>query len=44
MLRRAIKMDPANYQAHYLLGQVLIEGGKADEGRRMLEESQKLRN
>ena len=44
MLRRAIKMDPANYQAHYMLGQVLIESGKIGEGRRMLEESQKLRD
>jgi len=44
MLRRAIKMDPANYQAHYILGQVLIQAGKAEEGRRMLEESQKLRD
>ena len=43
MLRRAIKMDPNNYQAHYMLGQVLTQGGKADEGRKMLEESQKLR-
>jgi tetratricopeptide (TPR) repeat protein len=44
MLRRAIKMDPANYQAHYMLGQVLIEAGKTEEGRKMLEESQKLRD
>jgi tetratricopeptide (TPR) repeat protein len=44
MLRRAIKMDPANYQAHYMLGQVLIEAGKIEEGRKMLEESQKLRD
>jgi len=43
MLRRAVKMDPANYQAHYILGQVLIDAGKPEEGRRMLEESQKLR-
>lgn len=43
MLRRAIKMDPGNYQAHYMLGQVLLQAGKSDEGRRMLEESQKLR-
>ena len=43
MLRRAIKMDPANYQAHYSLGQVLVKAGKAEEGRKMLEESQKLR-
>lgn len=44
MLRRAIKMDPGNYQAHYMLGQVLIAAGNAEEGRRMLEESQKLRD
>ncbi|MGA2196446.1 MAG: tetratricopeptide repeat protein [Bryobacteraceae bacterium] len=44
MLRRAIRMDPANYQAHYMLGQVLIQAGKTEEGRRMLEESQKLRD
>jgi tetratricopeptide (TPR) repeat protein len=43
MLRRAIKMDPGNYQAHYLLGQVLMQMGKTEEGRKMLEESQKLR-
>ena len=43
MLRRAIKMDPANYQAHYSLGQVLLKAGHSDEGRKMLEESQKLR-
>jgi tetratricopeptide (TPR) repeat protein len=44
MLRRAIKMDPANYQAHYMLGQVLMQAGKTEEGRKMLGESQKLRN
>jgi hypothetical protein len=27
-----------------MLGQVLIQAGKAEEGRRMLEESQKLRD
>jgi tetratricopeptide (TPR) repeat protein len=44
MLRRAIKLDPMNYQAHYMLGRVLMEAGKTEEGRKMLEESQKLRN
>jgi tetratricopeptide (TPR) repeat protein len=43
MLRRAMKMDPANFQAHYMLGQVLIEAGRTEEGRKMLEQSQKLR-
>ena len=43
MLRRAIKMDPVNYQATYSLGQVLLKQGKAEEGRKTLEESQKLR-
>jgi hypothetical protein len=27
-----------------MLGQVLMQAGKTEEGRRMLEESQKLRN
>jgi tetratricopeptide (TPR) repeat protein len=43
MLRRAIRMDPGNFQAHYVLGQVLMEAGKMEEGRKVLEESQKLR-
>ena len=43
MLRRAIKLDPGNYQAHYVLGQVLLKAGKSEEGRKMLEESQRLR-
>ena len=43
MLFRSIKMDPANYQAHYSLGQVLLKQGKTEEGRKMLEESQTLR-
>jgi tetratricopeptide (TPR) repeat protein len=43
MLRRAIRMDPGNYQAHYILGQVLMDAGKTEEGRKVLEESQKLR-
>ncbi len=43
MLRRALKIDPANYQANYLLGQVLVQAGKTEEGRRLLEQSQKLR-
>jgi len=44
MLRHAIKIDPANYQARYMLGQILTQAGKAEEGRKMLEESQKLRD
>jgi tetratricopeptide (TPR) repeat protein len=44
MLRHAIKMDPANYQARYMLGQILTQAGKIEEGRKMLEESQKLRD
>jgi tetratricopeptide (TPR) repeat protein len=43
MLRRALKLDPANYQAHYMLGQVLVQAGKTEEGRKLLEESQKMR-
>jgi tetratricopeptide (TPR) repeat protein len=43
MLKRAVRLDPLNYQAHYMLGQVLMEAGKTEEGRKVLEESQKLR-
>lgn len=44
MLRQAVRMDPANYQAHYMLGQVLVQAGKTDEGKRMIEQSQTLKN
>jgi tetratricopeptide (TPR) repeat protein len=43
MLRQAIRMDPQNYSAHYLLGQTLMQAGKDEEGRRMLERSRQLR-
>lgn len=42
-LRHAIALDPRNYSAHYLLGQTLVQAGKGEEGRQMLEESQKLK-
>lgn len=44
MLREAIRFDPQNYSAHYLLGQALTQAGKAEEGRKMLDRSQQLRN
>ncbi len=43
MLRQAIRIDPQNYSAHYMLGQTLMQQGKTDEGRKILELSQKLR-
>jgi tetratricopeptide (TPR) repeat protein len=43
MLRRAIQIDPRNYSAHYMLGQTLIQEGKSDEGRKMLELSRDMR-
>jgi Flp pilus assembly protein TadD len=43
MLRQAIRMDPNNYSAHYLLGQTLMQAGKTEEGRKMLQQSQQLR-
>ncbi len=38
MLRRAVKTS-----AHYLLGQLLVQTGHAEEGREMMRRSQDLR-
>ena len=43
MLRQAIRMDPQNSSAHYLLGRTLIQAGRPEEGRILLERSQQLR-
>ena len=43
MLRRSLQMDPQNASANYLLGQVLMQTGRADEARKLLERSQQLR-
>ncbi len=43
ILRRALVIDPRNYSAMYLLGQTLINEGKKDEGRDVLEKSKALR-
>ena len=42
MLRRAIEYDPNNKAAHYLLGQLLQQTGRAEEARRELEIAEKL--
>ena len=42
MLRQAIRLDPQNQSAHYLLGQTLVQAGRTEEGRKLLEKSQQL--
>lgn len=43
ILRRALALDPRNYSATYLLGQTLMNEGKKDEGRQVLEKLKTLR-
>ncbi len=43
ILRRALIIDPRNYSATYLLGQTLMNEGKKDEGREVLEKLKSLR-
>ena len=43
MLRSAIRMDPSNSVAHYLLGEALTKQGRLEEGRRMMQRSQELK-
>jgi len=43
ILRRALGLDPRNYSATYLLGQTLMNEGKKDEGREVLDKLKRLR-
>ena len=43
MLRRSLQIDPQNASANYLLGQLLMPTGRADEARKLLERWQQLR-
>jgi tetratricopeptide (TPR) repeat protein len=43
MLRHALELDPRNYSATYLLGETLMNQGKKDEGREVLERLKTLR-
>lgn len=42
LLRRAIEYDPNNKAAHYTLGQLLQQSGRADEARKELEAAERL--
>ncbi len=42
-LERALKMDPNNYLAHYLLGQAYQALGRADDAKRQFEATRALR-
>jgi Flp pilus assembly protein TadD len=42
-LREAIRIDPQNSSTHYLLGQTLVQAGHSEQGRKMLERSQQLK-
>lgn len=42
-LERALKMDPNNYQAHYLLGQAYQQLGRAEDAKREFEATRTLR-
>jgi tetratricopeptide (TPR) repeat protein len=42
MLRHAVQYDPNNKAAHYLLGQVLQQAGRAEEARKEFEIAARL--
>ena len=44
MLRRAVQYDPNNKAAHYLLGQLLQQTGRAEEARREFETAERLQD
>jgi len=41
-LRRALRLDPQNYSATYMLGQTLLALGRTEEGKQALEKSRSL--
>ena len=43
MLRQALRMDPQNYSAHYLLGQTLMQAGRIDEAKKVLGRALELK-
>ena len=42
MLRQALKMDPQNLSAHYVLGQTLMKLGQTEEAKKILARWQEL--
>ena len=42
MLKRALQMDPNNKSAHYMLGQLLQQTGRAEDAKREFAIAEKL--
>jgi len=43
VLRHALRLDPQNVSAHYMLGQTLTQEGKEEEGKKEFDRWQELK-